>query len=550
MDKSEDTDAKPNGKTRDDPPAEIGIPASVYRLNEPAGNGDNLVHAPPRLNTHDADITGEGGGEAAEELQVEILDVDTQQPAIEVSKSLSIRLYTSHFLSTWNSRLFEAAVVYFLASVFPDTLLPVSLYAVIRNVAAIALTTPVGTWIDSANRLTILRTSILGQRVSVAASCALFWAMLQAPGLSPGAIHGLFSATVVLACVEKLSAGINLVSVERDWIVVITEGNEAARRTMNARMRRIDLFCKLVGPLAIALIAAASVPVAVYTTLGMNLASVFIEYTCIEKVFKMVPTLRRQPQRLRRSQESIAGPGQDPSRGSTGIERIRHLVSHALMIPSLRIYFSQPAVIPSFALSLLYFTVLSFSGQMLTYLLASNITLWQIGIIRAGSTIFELSATWIAPRLMKHIGVIRTGLWSITWQMTWLAGGISWLFYYYGHGYPSTALLPAVGLAVSVAFSRVGLWGFDLSAQNIVQDEIYSDRRGIFSTVEASFQNFFDLLAWVTTIIWSDPASFHWPVVISIAATYAAGGLYTYFLRQRRGHLVHPPQCLYPKIDN
>ena len=49
-------------------------------------------------------------------------------------------------------------------------------------------------------------------------------------------------------------------------------------------MRRIDLFCKLLGPLAIALIAAASVPVAVYTTLGMSLASVIVEYACIEMV--------------------------------------------------------------------------------------------------------------------------------------------------------------------------------------------------------------------------------------------------------------------------
>jgi iron-regulated transporter 1 len=53
---------------------------------------------------------------------------------------------------------------------------------------------------------------------------------------------------------------------------------------MNARMRRIDLLCKLLGPLAVALIAAASVPVAVGLTLGMNLASVLVEYFCIAMV--------------------------------------------------------------------------------------------------------------------------------------------------------------------------------------------------------------------------------------------------------------------------
>jgi hypothetical protein len=44
------------------------------------------------------------------------------------------------------------------------------------------------------------------------------------------------------------------------------------------------LFCKLVGPFVIVLVVAASVPVAVYVTLGMNLVSVSVEYICIGKV--------------------------------------------------------------------------------------------------------------------------------------------------------------------------------------------------------------------------------------------------------------------------
>lgn len=50
-------------------------------------------------------------------------------------------------------------------------------------------------------------------------------------------------------------------------------------------MRRIDLFCKLLGSLTIALIAAASVSVAVYSTLRMNVISVLVEYLCIERVY-------------------------------------------------------------------------------------------------------------------------------------------------------------------------------------------------------------------------------------------------------------------------
>lgn len=49
-------------------------------------------------------------------------------------------------------------------------------------------------------------------------------------------------------------------------------------------MRRIDLFCKLLGPLFISLVTAASTLIAIWTVLGMNVASVLVEYICIARV--------------------------------------------------------------------------------------------------------------------------------------------------------------------------------------------------------------------------------------------------------------------------
>src|SRR5690606_17848036 len=110
----------------------------------------------------------------------------------------------------------------FLASIFPDTLLPMSVYALVRSAAAIVFAQAIGSWIDHGNRLTVVRVSILGQRVSVVASCVLFWLMgLRNDGLDQGSRDGLFSATVVLACIEKLCAVMNLVSVEKDWVISI-----------------------------------------------------------------------------------------------------------------------------------------------------------------------------------------------------------------------------------------------------------------------------------------------------------------------------------------
>ncbi|KAF9046947.1 hypothetical protein BDZ89DRAFT_1007573 [Hymenopellis radicata] len=452
-----------------------------------------------------------------------------------VSKSLEIRLYTSHFLSTWNSRLFEFAAVLFLASIFPSTLLPMSVYALVRSGAAILFAQLIGGFIDSGDRLWVVRTSIIGQRLSVVASCGLFWVLEQhGQWMDKRLRNGLFAATVLFACVEKLSSITNLVSVERDWVVIITEGNESARRLLNARIRRIDLFCKLMGPLAISSIAITSTLVAIWATLAMSLSSVLIEYICIEQVYRKVPSLRSSREVTTQTSHGRSSPPQRPTLST----KLRTTAHRILPISSLPFYIHHSAFLPSFSLALLYLTVLSFSGQMITYLISVGYNPLHVGIARTVSTIFELSATWIAPKLMRRIGVIRGGIWSLCWQMIWLAGGISWFFADF-HGKGTNSAISATGLAVGVALSRVGLWGYDLCAQNIVQDEVESNLRGTFSTIEASFQNLFELLSYVSTIIFSRPDQFQWPVVISVIAVYSAGGLYASFVRKRRGHLFH-----------
>lgn len=140
-----------------------------------------------------------------------------------------------------------------------------------------------------------------------------------------------------------------------------------------------------------------------------------------------------------------------------------------LPVESLPFYFRHPAFLASFALSLLYLTVLSFSGQMITYLIFVGYNSLYVGIARVGSSIFEISATWAAPFLMKKIGVVRAGIWSLAWQMACLAGALGWYFSDF-EGMGTNSLFSATGLAVGVSLSRMGLWGYDLSAQNIIQD--------------------------------------------------------------------------------
>jgi iron-regulated transporter 1 len=330
----------------------------------------------------------------------------------------------------------------------------------------------------------------------------------------------------VLACIEKLSAVLNTVSVERDWTVVIAGTDEARLATMNAQMRRIDLFCKLAGPLAISLVDSGSTRAAILATAAMSSTSVFIEYLAIARVYHAVPALQAPKSPAKSSTKHHNG---------TMLSRVRSNTSVLLS------YIRHPAFLPSFALALLYLTVLSFSGQFITYLLAQGLSSATVAILRGLAAVFELSATWLGPWLHTRIGPVRAGIWFLNAELVFIALScvVLWL-----PAEKIPGIATTIALVTAVILSRTGLWGFDLSAQLIIQDEVEPEMRGTFSSLEASVQNGFEMLAFLSTVVFSRPEQFKFPAAISAIAVAAAAVLYACFVRDRRGHLLHASKCL------
>ncbi|KAK3681657.1 Ferroporti-1 [Podospora appendiculata] len=439
------------------------------------------------------------------------------------------RLYVSHFLSTWNSRVFEFGAVLYLAIIYPGTLLPLSLYAFARGLSAIVFAPAVGQYVDAGNRLLVVRVSIVLQRFAVAASCVIFYVLAKGLPFGEAAKMGMLVLLSILACVEKLTSIMNLVSVEKDWVVVMAENDQEALRVLNAQMRRIDLLCKLFGPLFIALIAGVSTEVAIVVNFAMNVASVVVEYFAIVQVYQNVPDLQ-QPKRRPVAEH----PAPPPSPSESSWNHIR--AAGAKSASNFRFYLHHRVFLPSFACALLYLTVLSFSGQMVTYLLSTGYNSTQIGIARTLSVLVEVLATWVAPWLMGWIGPVRAGLWMSTWQVAMLVAGVATFL---AASVENNPVVAASGLVFGTILSRLGLRGFDMCTQLIVQEEVEAEHRGAFSSVEAAWQNAFELLSYASTMVFSQPGDFKWPVVLSVTAVASASSAYTFFVYLRRGHLLH-----------
>lgn len=455
------------------------------------------------------------------------------------TRSVLWKLYLSHALSTWNARTFEFSAVIFLASIFPSTLFYASCYALFRSLTAFVLSAAVGHQVDSRERLGVVRHSIIWQRISVAASCGILLLLLT-PAPETWTKVAWFSICVVLAGVEKLAFVGNTVAVERDWVVVVAEGLGVPREDLNSKMRRIDLVCKLIAPLGISLVDGYSTRVAIWVVLAQNTLSVVSvsssylihrfmlisqEYFAIEQVYHAVPGLASRKAKSTLTPSDIeASPD-------------LHGLSNALQ--QWKAYFMNSACLASFSLALLYFTVLGFGSQLTTYLLTLGFTSTHIAGMRLVSVILELSATCAAPLLMRCIGAVRAGLWFINYQLLTVILAIT----LFTLATPST-LTAGLALVAGVTVSRLGLWGFDLCVQYLVQEDAPEATRGSFSAIEASLQNLFELCSFATTMVWARPDQFRFPVWVSGGVLVVSAACFAAFVRGKRGHLLHTSRCL------
>lgn len=257
--------------------------------------------------------------------------------------------------------------------------------------------------------------------------------------------------------------------------MVVSERNPDALQLMNAQMRRIDLLCKLFGPLFIAMIDAQSSQIAMIANFAMNAVTLPIEYFTIARVYFDIPELQRAKIPLQRSIISEEEPSRTPKTFYNTIYKpIITMVKKS--VQDFALYFKHPAFLPSIAGAVLYFTVLSFGGQMVTYLLSSGYSSMQIGIARTLGVIFEVLSTWAAPWLMGRIGPVRAGLWMSSWQVIMLVIGVCIFWEYDG----KDSLISASGLVGGTVLSRLGLRGFDLCVQLIVQEVSQGQHIAIF----------------------------------------------------------------------
>lgn len=222
--------------------------------------------------------------------------------------------------------------------------------------------------------------------------------------------------------VEKLSRATNILSVERDWVptlaspcVEVTTPTPYDLTHLNTVMRRIDMLCKLIAPLAVSMFVSTlgSERVAVVVVAAISTLSWSLECWCVQQLWNQSCRLRARKETV----DDVAGGyvGESFARCAPGplLSFVSEITgSIRAHLEGLRYYFGTSVWIPSVCAAIPHGSVLTFSGTMITYLLNAGFSLNMVTGARASGALFEISSTFIFPWAVRTLSSTgHTGVW-------------------------------------------------------------------------------------------------------------------------------------------
>ena len=439
---------------------------------------------------------------------------------------------------------------------------------------------------------------------------------------------------------------------------------------LNACMRRIDLCCKLMAPLLVgAIITYTDYFTSTLFVAGWNVISYFAEFGLLCIVYYYIPPLahknirkhslllensedRREedeeeliPEKSPSEDENVfvAKPRKSKSCKQQFFSILSKLISPCITIrDGWKVYARQEIARVGIAMSLLYVTVLGFSGVTAAYFKIQGLTEVLIGVFQGVGGIIAIIGTFVYVPLRRRVGTIRAGLFGMCSQFIMLLFCVAAVFApgnrietggedYYSPYCPSSSAvggnissnitvnmtvtpsqtitsLPSISitstyfmnatitlspspsptqytnsrisnstysvpsysinshsnssaganntrndnseskhpftislvlLLIGVLGARFGLWMFDLSVSQLLQEMVKEEERGVVSGVMNVFIANSDMLHYLLAIIAPDPKYFRILTLISVAFVGCGLLLYASYVHKVRGHLFH-----------
>ncbi|XP_072507002.1 ferroportin-like [Notamacropus eugenii] len=557
-----------------------------------------------------------------------------------------VLVYVSCALSIWGDRMWHFALSVFLIELYGRNLLLTAVFGLVVAGSVLVFGVLIGDWIDRKPRNKVAHVSLFLQNSSVIACCVVLMLVFSYKSDIEGIWQGwlmvaCYVAVIIFADLANLASTALTITIQRDWIVVITRDNRSQLAGVNAMIRRMDQIINIFAPLSVGQVMTwASNVIGCGFILGWNLVSLLVEFLFLSRVYQLVPQLAAKPRRctgnsfLKRQLELISSQGeihscstidefanmpktlegsedqpsplevqQDPL--PLGLRKMQRLVRTCC--DGWKTYYRQTVFLAGLGLAFLYTTVLGFDCITTGYAYTQGIGGSLLSLLMAISAFSGLVGTILFTRLRRSYGLVHTGLISSCLHIGCL---LLCVFSVFAPGSPfdlgifslplsrnsslsnemlkenqaqvspferninqpilpgrstihwtnNTVLMdgtqessqPESYISIILLFSgvilaRIGLWSFDLTVTQLLQENIADSERGTVNGVQCSMNYLMDLIHFILVILAPAPQQFGLLVFISIIFVITGHTMYFVYARRYRSQNLHTQKT--PKRD-
>ncbi|XP_027721596.1 solute carrier family 40 member 1 [Vombatus ursinus] len=252
-------------------------------------------------------------------------------------------------------------------------------------------------------------------------------------------------------------------------------------------------------------------------------------------------------------------------------------------------YYNQPVFLAGLGLSFLYMTVLGFDCITTGYAYTQGLSGSVLSLLMAASAITGIMGTMAFTRLREKCGLVRTGVIAGITQMACLTLCVVSVFMpgspldltvspfedihtrliqgnelspvptegpetffttgmynllnesYPTEGYTEMSPKPVSLISVSLLFAgviaaRIGLWAFDLTVTQLLQENVIESERGIINGVQNSMNYLLDLVHFIMVILAPNPEAFGLLVLISVSFVVMGHMMYFRYAQKTLGN--------------
>lgn len=459
--------------------------------------------------------------------QQPLLRTGDAAPSIKRPRRVIAYLYGGHLLSAWGDRMWGFAVPILFMDIFVDTLLPSAAFSLAMYVVCIFMIPTVGHHLDLWNRWTAMKYAIILENLMIVVNSVILVLILlvtDADGLHKPewtwTLSLLFLGTLVCGGVGQVLNDAQTLGIERDWVVVIAGPDDStALANLNTTMRRIDLSCNILGPMAFGFIVdfagsdATTRAMVGAAVVGLwNLISTPLEYCMTHDIYQLVPELAVRASKDEET-DKAAAPTSDAELGTV-----------ARYVKMWGNYAKHPVFLVSFSFCALYMTILSGGALNTAYLKWRGVSNSLLGASRGAGALTGLVGTVLFPCLRSSLKrVERVAVLSV-WLFWLCLAPVLLAFLLTGESVVSDYVM-----LTCVVISRAWLWSTDLAETQIMQEWIAPSQRGAINSMQTATYQFFFILILFAGVVFSDPRQFEALVMFSLAAVLASAVGFTFW---------------------